>query len=362
MHQYDVIVVGGGPAGCSAARAAAERGLRTLILEEHAAIGLPRHCPGRIQGSSFTEAIISKIDQRVVLTYYKSRRVYAPSGKLVQEIPLAGRGLCMVARDEFDRELARLAVRAGAKILLHTRVKGLLKEGSRIIGVTTESNHHPEIVGKVVISAEGIQAGKGIPGQEEMVLPDKTREGVLLELTNVKRLDPEVLETHIGEMVQKRFCTIWPRDDTSCFVSFSSLEVLERIKNGKYLLSEKLKDAIPIQGNSSKVVGVAQVLHRLIKNGLMLVGNAAGYTGIIHAIISGSYAGEVSAEAILKGDVRMEKLIRYEELCRSVGLHLTGPDWMFLDKLAGLADDELESILPSMVERNELGYLDQLPF
>jgi len=38
---YDVIVVGAGPAGSSAARAAAERGLEVLLVERELEIGVP---------------------------------------------------------------------------------------------------------------------------------------------------------------------------------------------------------------------------------------------------------------------------------------------------------------------------------
>ena len=45
-HKYDVVVVGGGPGGSSAARVTAKEGARTILLEEHPQIGLPEHCMG----------------------------------------------------------------------------------------------------------------------------------------------------------------------------------------------------------------------------------------------------------------------------------------------------------------------------
>ena len=42
--ECDVLVVGGGPAGCSAARAAAMKGLKTILIEEHEEIGSPVQC------------------------------------------------------------------------------------------------------------------------------------------------------------------------------------------------------------------------------------------------------------------------------------------------------------------------------
>ena len=43
-EKYDIVVVGGGPAGSMAARAAAAKGAKTLLLERDASIGVPVRC------------------------------------------------------------------------------------------------------------------------------------------------------------------------------------------------------------------------------------------------------------------------------------------------------------------------------
>jgi flavin-dependent dehydrogenase len=49
---YDVVVVGAGPAGCLAAKYAAKNGAKTLIIEEHASIGSPVQCAGLLSTSA----------------------------------------------------------------------------------------------------------------------------------------------------------------------------------------------------------------------------------------------------------------------------------------------------------------------
>ena len=49
---YDVVVVGAGPAGCLAVKYAAKNGAKTLIIEEHASIGSPVQCAGLLSTSA----------------------------------------------------------------------------------------------------------------------------------------------------------------------------------------------------------------------------------------------------------------------------------------------------------------------
>ncbi len=364
MNKYDVIVVGAGPAGSAAAKAAAQHGARTIILEEHKAVGIPQHCPGRIQGSSFTESIMSSINKRIVVTDYRARRVFAPNGKIAQEIPLAGKGFCLVERAEFDRELARQAITAGADLRLNTRVSGIERVNGKVLSVLIESQHLSQVEGKIVIYAGGIKAwASGALRQEFPNNTDiKSSAGILFELTGVKDLEPEIVETHIGAFNEECYCTVWPRSRESCIMSISSLDTFNKIKSGDYLISKKLRNAVPIQMNGWSLANINKDSFKGVKDGLILVGNARGHTGIIHAIVSGQLAGEIAARSIKDDDLSENRFDRYEFLCNKAGLHLTGRDGAALAKLRSQSDESIEEILPEMARKNELDYLDQLPF
>ena len=148
MDKFDCIVVGAGPAGTTAARQAALRGLKTLLLEKES---LPRYksCGGAIP--SVLERILgidpTRTVERVVtgVTFHSrddDSYTFYPDGMRVH----------MVSRDAFDFLLAEEAVRAGAHLMDGTTVRSL-EETKGSVRVTTEKGY--TYTGSVVVGADG---------------------------------------------------------------------------------------------------------------------------------------------------------------------------------------------------------------
>ncbi|MFC1942020.1 NAD(P)/FAD-dependent oxidoreductase [Chloroflexota bacterium] len=359
MNEYDVVIVGAGPGGSSAAKMAAERGLMTIILEEHTVIGIPNHCWGMIFPQSkqeFVQEILGSMDKVVILKRYNGLRVYAPSGKVLQEVSIAGNDTYLIRRDYFDQELAKQAVNAGAELRLNTRVTGFIKQDGRVTGVTTSSASMPEVYGKIVIGADGIHAiGNGTPKWSGLTRPqEKFMGGVALTLTRVRDIENDVLEYHAGAFTKMGWIGLNPVDDVSCTTALLSMNEFERIKTGNYALSKKFKEAVPLRMTGfSHAVDMGVGLPGNVQDGLILIGSAANIMGIFQAIATAHSAVEVAIEAIRDGDVSAKRLSRYEDLCKPVKRERG-----FLDSFPFYEqpDEVIEKRLIEMIEKDEFSY------
>jgi len=366
MKEYDVIVVGAGPAGCAAARAASRQGARIIMIEEHPVIGAPRHCPGRLHSSSFTREILEGLDSRVIVCEYRSRRYFAPSGKVIKETALPPGSVFQVQRDEFDRELARQAALAGAEIVLSTWVTGLYKDKDRIRGVTTASGDMPVVHGRVVIVASGTKGRlSGIPKQEGLTQPGETSfGGILVDLVGIRDIEPGVIETYLGEAFEMGINVLWTKNQHSGLMGFANIKGYHRLVSGESFAGRKFKDVWPVQIFGNMVGSAASVkLERPVKDNLILVGDAAGFTSITHGIVSGRNAGEVAANAVRNNDTGEASLQRYIDKCREAGLYRSTLSWSpRLVGLKGHSDAEIEAMIPDMLADNEIHYGDVWDF
>lgn len=121
---FDVVIIGGGPAGLIAARELATRSVRAVVLEEHEVVGAPVHCTGVLGLDAFTEL---DLPRSAVVGAAHSARFIAPNGSSVV-IGDDGVRAAVVDRARFDGDLAESAASAGATIRTGVRVDRLERD------------------------------------------------------------------------------------------------------------------------------------------------------------------------------------------------------------------------------------------
>ncbi len=139
---YDVLVIGGGPAGALAAKTAAGKGLSACLVEKRPAIGAPVRCAEGIGKEALTEFI--KPDPCWISAEMDGAGIVAPDGfEMTLESSMAGGKVGYILdRKVFDRALVWQAAEAGADVFVKTRASAPLMQDGHVKGAQLESCGH----------------------------------------------------------------------------------------------------------------------------------------------------------------------------------------------------------------------------
>ena len=132
----DVLVVGSGPAGSTAARFAAQGGVDVIMIDKKSEIGSPKRCAEGVSKEGLSHVGV-ELDPR----WITKEIMVSPDGTDVwlteEEIELPEAGY-ILERKVFDKHMAMGAARAGAQIMIKTLAKGLRREADGSFTVICE--------------------------------------------------------------------------------------------------------------------------------------------------------------------------------------------------------------------------------
>ncbi|RIK84526.1 MAG: FAD-dependent oxidoreductase [Planctomycetota bacterium] len=151
-HDVDVLVVGGGPAGIMAAIAAAENGLRVMLLESRSFVGGNLTIGLPVLGflSQQGEQIIRGWPQRLI------DRLQARNAASEHRPCPLHMSITLVEPEAVKFVALEMLLEAGVEVRLHTLVADVVKQGHQLRGVITESKSGREaILAKVVVDCTG---------------------------------------------------------------------------------------------------------------------------------------------------------------------------------------------------------------
>jgi len=336
---YDVVVVGAGPVGSTAARYAAMNGAKVLLLEEHPSIGSPVGCTGLLSTRAVAECELKPSDE-FVFNSVRGAFVHAPDG---QCLPIDGKQTKahVVSRKNFDRKLAVMAVEEGVELSLRTRAIEIEKRNPEVgtgrkksspVKLRILKNGRSEtICASVVIGADGVKSR--IASYAGLEKPARVLPGIQIEAPYVSE-DSDFVELFPGSSAPGFFAWTVPLDEKISRIGLA-LEPGLACKNNpeecsplsyleKFLCSNPHVKARYSGGMLDFVVGGIPIgpPERTVVDGVLLVGDAVGQAkptsagGIYTGAFAAKIAGKVAAEAALEGDTSAKRLSEYDLLWR----------------------------------------------
>ncbi|MCH8069165.1 MAG: NAD(P)/FAD-dependent oxidoreductase [Candidatus Marinimicrobia bacterium] len=356
-QKYDVIVVGGGPAGSTAARYVALNGARVLLLEKDRDIGVPVRCGEAVSDEGLR--IFMEPDPRWIKSTITRIRLVSPSGHEI-EFDLKAKGY-ILDRRIFDYDLAQYAAQEGATIVTKAYVSGLLFDGDYITGVKGQYfGEDFEVSSKIVIGADGVESRVGRWAGLRTQLKMKDMESAIQKTVTGIDVDEHRFDFYLSrKRAPGGYVWIFPKGPHSANIGLGVSGKYSKEKSAMRYLDEFLQDKFPNASVISTFAGGVpcdKTLKKLVANGLMLAGDAAHMVnpmtggGIIPGMRGGMLAGQTAADAIKKGDVSKKFLSQYEKKWRKIGGKNHERFYSIKNTIDKLTDEDLDGIAESVAK------------
>jgi digeranylgeranylglycerophospholipid reductase len=311
----DVIIVGGGPGGLTAATCLAREGFDVVVLEEHSEVGVPVHCTGVLAHEAVAEL---DLPRESILNPLSTARFFSPSGRDISYTTPTTEAL-VIDRATFDRRLARDARSAGATLTLGSRVTSVRTSDA---GVEVDVEAGATLAGRALILACGAQYG--FQRRLGLGLPKVHLNSAQLELPATRTGD---VELYFGtETAPRGFAWAVPvaRATGHCVRIGLMCEGDPARPFGNALArigSRWGVSADSMQMPRRRFLPLAPI-ERTYADRVLAVGDAAGLVkpttggGIYYSIVSARIAADVLADALRRDRLDAATLSRYQTTWR----------------------------------------------
>lgn len=306
--KYDVIVVGGGPAGLTAARFAARSGVDVLLLERHNQVGQHLCCAEGVTITGLT--VVTEPEDEWISSKISGIKLISPSGDTAFiDHPNAG---YTIDRSRFEPYLARLAADVGAEIALGCRAENPVRDKKRFTRVDVVTNGETRCLEYgVLIAADGVEStiarDAGLSGS---LIPSRLASCAQYRLENVD-IEAEIPELYLDHSVAPGGYTwVFPKGPDSANVGLGVIPTLAGGRSSFDYLDDFIRRRFESYTITQKVMGVVPLFEgrkTMLKDNLMAVGDSARLidsltgAGIATALYSGRLAGELAAEYVRDG-------------------------------------------------------------
>ncbi|MGH9120141.1 MAG: FAD-dependent oxidoreductase [Acidimicrobiales bacterium] len=347
MADVDAVVVGAGPAGSAAAMTLARAGWNVVLVERGPFPGAKNMYGGVIYGRVLDGLVPEWWEEAPIQRWVTRRATMLLTGEQALSVdfrteawnrpPYNG---ATALRSDFDAWLAGHAEAAGATLLCSTTVTGLLREGSRVVGVRTD-RPDGELGARVVIACDGVNS---FVAKEAGLYPAADPANFTLGVKEVLALPKDEIDRRFG-LTGRAGADLEIVGGTGgvagggfLYTNLDSLavgvvlhlpglaaqtsrpeEIIAGLKSHPAVAP--LVDGGELKEFSAHLIpeGGYDAMPELVGDGLLVAGDAAGLClaagiwleGVNYAIGSGLAAGAVAAGALARGDTSAAALAPY---------------------------------------------------
>ncbi|HUS17825.1 MAG TPA: NAD(P)/FAD-dependent oxidoreductase [Chloroflexia bacterium] len=310
-EEYDVAVIGAGPAGANCARFAAAAGLHVLLMDKKAELGVPTECSGAVSARALVDTGVPPQDEFVVSTI-AGFLTYANDGTpwRIDYREFAGRETIgfVVDRRRLDTHVAGLAVEAGAELALRTELEAATRRPGTEGGWLLEGRHlglRFAVGARLLVAADGVGSRIAKWLRVNSTLPlHEAASCIQYEMTNVPT--ERLLEIVVGQdHAPGGYAWVFPTAPGRAKVGLGVVKTMTRRPAGWFLdrfiessfMAARFKRAQVLEV-SIGTVPLARPMPVPYADGVVFIGDAARHVnaltggGIHTALQAGRTAGE----------------------------------------------------------------------
>jgi len=301
MKEYrcDILVVGAGPAGSSAALNASSQGMKVLLIDGKDVIGNPVRCAEYIPKQLLGELTLNK---DYIVQSIKNMRTILPDGDVI-ETPSPG---YIINRDLFDQAMSKRAEDAGVEIW--SGCKALFKDEDFVIA--RKNGEYIKIKSEIIIGADGPHSkiGKWIDSCNKNLIP-------ALQARVTLTIPMDDTEVYFLKDIYGGYGWLFPKGNKGNLgLGMKPVPGYPGIKENLSRFIGMLQNAGRIKGNLESLSAgwiPAEFPRKITGNNIMLAGDAAGQThpitgaGVAQAVICGKMAGKWAARAVMEKNLNL---------------------------------------------------------
>ena len=323
LATYDLIVVGGGPAGATCARRAAQRGLEVLVLEK------AHHPRRKACGGGITVRVRDALDFdlfSVIEREVYGVRIYSPGGLIIEQSCSEASGFT-VRREDFDSLLLDKAKEVGAEVIEGATVTDVIEESGSVLAVTEDATYN----GRLLVGADGVNSVVGRKtginnGWRDDEVGLCIEASVPLDSSEISRIvhEKSLVEIYFGPVLYG-YAWAFPKKSEFSLGIGVRISKMQNFKDEWKRFVAGFEERHSVKCDLRDTTAARLPLRGSIRNTcskrVMLVGDAAGYVapvtgeGIIYAIESGKIAAEVAGEEASKE--QNANVFSYEQRCKA---------------------------------------------